>query len=152
MSKSINWLNLPDALWCKIFEYDGTYHKVYKNMVYEFLEKTMFWRIKWFNKNAGWSRYSGVTRVYERKYEMKRKNLDYILDYWNNHKNNGAMGNEKNCEAEYITDHFNKSKRVLDNLKALKGYLWNKEKEKLYKPHYKQRLKYSWRGRHLIMD
>ena len=33
MSKSINWLSLPDALWCKIFQYDETYHKVYKNLL-----------------------------------------------------------------------------------------------------------------------
>ena len=35
MSKSINWLSLPDALWCKIFEYDETYHQVYKNLLSE---------------------------------------------------------------------------------------------------------------------
>ena len=42
MSKSINWLSLPDALWSKIFQYDETYHKVYKNLLAEFVEKPCF--------------------------------------------------------------------------------------------------------------
>jgi len=150
MSKSINWLSLPDALWCKIFQYDDTYHKVYKNLLAEFLEKTMYWRINWLKNDA-------IGRLGDKnRFDSKRKKLQYLLDYWNtdypDYYNLLSECYDHNCEDEYITDNYKCSTQIFNNLKLLKGYLWNKEEEKLYKPHYKQRLKYSWRGRHLVMD
>tara|TARA_A100001011_G_scaffold322506_1_gene343934 strand:- start:580 stop:1038 length:459 start_codon:yes stop_codon:yes gene_type:complete len=152
MSKSINWLSLPDALWCKIFEYDETYHKVYKNLLSEFVEKTMFWRLKWLNKEEILVRSIGGPT----KFESKREKLQYLIDYWNtdypDYYNLLPERNDHNCEDEFITDNYKCSTKIFNNLKLLKGYLWNKEEKKLYKPHHKQRLKYSWRGRHLVMD
>ena len=151
MSKSINWLSLPDALWSKIFQYDETYHKVYKNLLAEFVEKTMFWRLKWLNVNV-----QGIIINKDHKFESKREKLQYLIEYWNNdypdYYNLLPENNEHNCEDEYITDNYKCSTKIFNNLKLLKGYLWHKEEKKLYKPHHKQRLKYSWRGRHLVMD
>ena len=75
MSKSINWLSLPDALWSKIFQYDETYHKVYKNLLAEFVEKTMFWRLKWLNVNV-----QGIIINKDHKFESKREKLQYLIE------------------------------------------------------------------------
>ena len=114
-----------------------TYHKIYKNVLNEFLEKTSFWRIKWLNKTMDFSRENNDTPIY--KYDSKKSNIKSIVNYWNNEYSNVSFLNlwktKNNCTECFITDEERKgSYTIMKRLKLLKDYKYDINNNKLYKP------------------
>lgn len=128
---------LPKALKIKIYQYDMTYHNIYKTVLIEFLEKTSFWRIKWLNKTMDYSRENDDPSIY--KYDSKKSNIKSIVNYWNNEYSKVTFLNlwktKNNCTDCFITDEERKGSQViLRRLKLLKNYKYDINRNKLYKP------------------
>jgi hypothetical protein len=120
---NINWCNLPDPIWRKIFEYDSTYHDYYSNLINEFKEKTSFWRIKW-----------SIAFTCGKCYVQKQISVLQLIQYFE--KDSCRFGRHGvECTDLFITDEeCNRHCKLLKHLKDTKGYIWNKEQKALYKP------------------
>lgn len=121
---------LPIAIWNKIFEYDSTYHECYFNLLNEFKEKSSFWRIKWSHIELT-ARYISYPKQYDKKHDSVLKLIQYF------EKDSRRFDERKisKCTDLFITDEeSNHHEKVLKHLKDTKGYIWDKDREALYKP------------------
>jgi hypothetical protein len=133
-----------------------------KNQEYllkEFVAKTSFWRIRWLNRELDFGLYPPHDKEAEEDddhipnntFNNTRTQLTYISEYWNYHYPNyyalSPLKNKQNCDEEYITDRFKKSKKILKNLKMLKDYVWSSKHKNLFKPGRKEKLRPVWYSR-----
>jgi hypothetical protein len=114
MSKLFN--NIPKQLIINIFEYDNTFHIVYKELLKEFIEKTNFWRLKWINKDINYG--GNINEIINIKYfDSHYKKLDFYLHYWNHvYPRKYIYLTNYNCDREFITDNIISSKYIIKKL------------------------------------
>ncbi len=112
---------LTEDLWKKIYEYDNTYHIIYKLLIEELYLKTSFWKLKWINRKMDYkSRTDRISfrdstkKIYYCDYKSSIKDITKLANYWNfEHKNKTV----KNCENEFLTDYNpNCYKYILQNI------------------------------------
>jgi len=121
------WYKLPKSIWCKIFEYDSTYHEIYECLRKEFLKKMPFWRINWVDDKGCYRKEELQTHNY---ISTRKIALDGVY-YWNitysNFYATNNMGYQaicKNCEEGFITDVTRDGhKKILRYLKTMKNYV-----------------------------
>jgi len=112
-----------------------------EHLLKELFAKTSFWRIKWLNKEMDIGS-SGDDDDDDSpiaiKFNSSRAQLTFITEYWNYHYPNYhallPLENKQNCEEEFITDERKSSKKIFNNIKMLKSYIWNDKHNGLFKP------------------
>lgn len=94
---------LPNEVLKKIYEYDNTYHLVYKIVKNEFYKKTSFWRI---------SRENNLTDIRNSlSFNSNFKTIDNITKFYNRYPNPNEVSmqfigyNYTFCYNEFITDN-----------------------------------------------
>ena len=118
---------LPDNLWIKIFEYDSTFHKIYRNVIAEFKDVTPYWKIKW---NFD----SGLYTNESSKFNSKESIVDSIVNYWNEEyqkKNQYSKKldgqNRYDYYKEFVTDNYNMNlaSKIKQNVRLFKKILFS---------------------------
>ena len=96
----------PKHIWNKIYEYDSTYHDLYKEVIIEFHRKTPYWRVLNINISDPTD-----TMIYGNGYQYK---LSYekatnICNYWNGDyiKNCILKNNRYNFWTQELEDELN---------------------------------------------
>jgi len=122
----------PDSIWRLIFQFDDTYHSIYKLLVKEFYLKTSFWRIKWLNNGLGYGRGPCYETI---KYDSYRHQVLSLTEYWNM---TSLPILKNNCTDVFITDENpGGHKKVLDRLEVLKKYTPTKNNDDIKTSCYK---------------
>lgn len=124
------WDILPKDLKYYIFEFDSTWNEVYNNLMKELLYRTPFWRVKFLD----------VAYDHRGRFENKREEIIYIVDYWNNTYSTYYKEDEhQKCEEEFLTDSTpNKYHVIMTDLKVLKqfDFIFNEHEIRLIRKKY----------------
>ena len=111
------WDKLPSELQTYIYEFDITWIDIYNELMKELIYRTPYWRLKFLNHNQS----------NDNKFESRRENIQYLIDYWNNsypdYYNLLPINNEYSTEEEFLTDAIPKKYPIIfRDLKMLKTY------------------------------
>ena len=119
---------LPNSIWNLIFQFDDTYHDIYRTLLKEFHLKSSFWRIKWLNYDIDYGRGSSYETI---KYDSYRHQVLNLTMFWNLSSLPGSLNNATDV---FITDERSDGHaKLLTNLKILKKYTVNKDTNRLEK-------------------
>lgn len=125
------WTKLPNSIWNLIFQFDGTYHDIYRTLLKEFHLKSSFWRIKWLNYGIDYGRGSSYETI---KYDSYRHQVLNLTMFWNSSRSQVLAGTLNNATDVFITDERSDGHiKLLTNLKTLKKYTVNKDTNRLEK-------------------
>tara|TARA_B100001989_G_C24418125_1_gene402601 strand:+ start:335 stop:766 length:432 start_codon:yes stop_codon:yes gene_type:complete len=107
------WDILPNDLKYYIFKFDPTWNEVYNNLMKELLYRTPYWRVKFLD----------AEHDQRGRYENKRQEISFIVDYWNNTYKNYYKENYEKCEDDFLTDSIpNMYNVIMKDLKVLKTF------------------------------
>ena len=110
------FFNLPLDLQNYIYEFDTTKYDLYNELMKELIYRTPYWRIKFLDRRT----------ENEGRFESKRKEIEYISDYWNN--TYAGYYNEspnQNVEEEFLTDNLSNNYCVIfRDIKVLNMFNW----------------------------
>ena len=119
---------LPNSIWNLIFQFDGTYHDIYRTLIKEFYLKSSFWRIKWLNNDINYGRGSSYETI---RYDSYRHQVLNLTNFWNLSSLSKSLNNSTDV---FITDERSDGHtKLLISLKTLKKYTVNQKTNKLEK-------------------
>ena len=109
---------LPKNIIIIIFQYDNTFHIIYKKLLNEFIEKTKFWKLKWINKQENYGGDIDDSTDFN-FFESSYKQLEFCYNYWNKIYpiTYSRLSINYNCDIEFITDELISSKYLMKKLK-----------------------------------